>query len=508
MWRGLVLVGGSILGLMQAGPSIAGEFPVRWSPALQLDSLDQIDERWTRPVLKERPIRFRARGDWESPGEARAVADNCARYFDLLRNEYEPDPAQYDEVGEFGSACFTIHLLRRVSPAAKGFLASFRLDETAPSRLPGGIAESENTELTLAAESIEWDPTPQSWRDLWKTVVGPDIEPAIRVLGPDHTAYAWRNEETTLRLLAWGDFTRDGIEDVVVSVRTRFGGSGRGTRLLALSQTEGFEVLRVAKNYSRGLTRSLAPSAPQLSDLPWRVGSAANHEIPVRWSPDLPIKAPDKIDEAFQAPIYPDGDAFTVGRGWQYIDQEWVAAEEADIKVCADFERLIKAGYSVQYQMNWNALVGLGVHCAEIAAMKKASPSRVSFLEEFRLDENAPDILPAILRGTLSSSDYEEDIVDSQKGVSWVTPDHPMAFNVIDEGPFKAQYEDEDGGTIVTLLARADFDDDGIEDLLLEYVAYGTMASAVVTGAVILTRLSGDAVMRLVSVLDNGLGPD
>ncbi len=131
MRRGLVLFIALILGGALTISSKADEFPVRWSPSLQLDSLDQIDERWERPVLKDAPIRFRVSGDWESPGETRAVAESCARYFELLRNEYEPDPAQYDEVGEFGAACVTIHLLKKAMPASQSYLTSFLLDELA-----------------------------------------------------------------------------------------------------------------------------------------------------------------------------------------------------------------------------------------------------------------------------------------------------------------------------------------------------------------------------------------
>ena len=360
----------------------------------------------------------------------------------------------------------------------------------------------------MAADLIGYDSIPQTWRGLWKTVAGPEVEPTIRNFGLDHASYAWQKEETTFRLLARGDFTRDGVEDIVMSVRTRFDGRGRHTRLLVLTEKADSKVIRIAKEYSRWIARPLTLGMTRLSDLPWRVGPKTKAFLPVQWSPDLPITGADKIDEAFQAPIYPDDVPFTVGRGWQYVNQEWVAAEEANIVACSDFEPLIKAGYSVQYQMNWNAIVGLGVYCAEIAAMKMARPSRVSYLEEFRLDENAPNILPAILRGSQSSSQHDEDIVNSRNGVPWVGPESPYVFNVIDEGPFQARYEDEDGGTIVQLLARADFNDDGIEDLLLEFVAYSNMGSGVSTEGVVLTRLSANSVMRLVNVLDNGLGPN
>lgn len=114
-----------------ARPAAAEEFPVWWSPKLEVESLDKIDERLSR--------KFHIHGQLEAFREHNgvretALMDSCAATLHLVSEGYAGRPywLQLAILVE----CRAIELLADIRPAERSFVHDFVLDETAIPYLP------------------------------------------------------------------------------------------------------------------------------------------------------------------------------------------------------------------------------------------------------------------------------------------------------------------------------------------------------------------------------------
>ncbi len=120
---------------------------------------------------------------------------------------------------------------------------------------------------------------------------------------------------------------------------------------------------------------------------------------------------------------------------------------------------------------------GLSALCVATESIAKARPAQYSALSDFKLDADFPRQAPKNLALITSSSEWQ-DIVQNKKIVSWAQAE-TVKFDS-KEGKYQAKYTMVGAHQEVLLLARGDFNHDGIEDLLLfanAHVVGGTYAS-------------------------------
>lgn len=102
--------------------------------------------------------------------------------------------------------------------------------------------------------------------------------------------------------------------------------------------------------------------------------------------------------------------------------------------------------------------------CHAVATMVDAKRSERSYVQAFQLDGSAPQFLPGKLALIISSMEYERRTRDETKtlhDVSGIERVAQMDF-------YKSEFYDATGGVqTMTILGRGDFNNDGIEDLLL-----------------------------------------
>lgn len=108
--------------------------------------------------------------------------------------------------------------------------------------------------------------------------------------------------------------------------------------------------------------------------------------------------------------------------------------------------------------------------CLALKALAEAKPSRSSFSRSFKLDESAPDLLPAELAFAISRED--EDLLSKYRGQILASVfKNEKRFNMGKTevlSPYSVQFSDSQGGRQeMTILGYGDFNRDGIEDILL-----------------------------------------
>ena len=170
----LVLVG-LTLGLpAAAAEGESGPYPIWWSPALELDSLDQIDARLQRPLWPDRPDSGFAVTVIEDNAEREDFAGNCA---DMLRiereieHEYELRLSLWDQYSWRYQAvrCRVLEHLKQAAPAQESFVNDYVLNKAAidvlPARIDQGFQCEEKCRLYEAnKERVSWRQYWTGWR--------------------------------------------------------------------------------------------------------------------------------------------------------------------------------------------------------------------------------------------------------------------------------------------------------------------------------------------------------
>lgn len=102
--------------------------------------------------------------------------------------------------------------------------------------------------------------------------------------------------------------------------------------------------------------------------------------------------------------------------------------------------------------------------CHAVATMVDAKWSEQSYVAAFQLDESAPQLLPGKLALIISSMEYERRTWDETNTLHDVSAIERVAHLDF----YKSEFYDSMGGVqTMTILGRGDFNNDGIEDLLL-----------------------------------------
>ncbi len=225
----LVLVGWSAVRHARGETALA----VRWTSALALSSLEEIDQRLV--ALWEYPLELRR----VSGQRQTAVITNCQSYFDLTRQGFTSTPIKYQLV--LGADCHALRALRQATPARRTHLAGFHLKEAVLNDLPPDLSlviSNDDARKVAAANQKGL-----SWRE---------FEPIKRITLEKGQAMRVEGDGWGVRITvyAFGDFTADGLEDLLVKTDAWLqAGSYATTRLLLLTRRQAGARLDLVTEY-------------------------------------------------------------------------------------------------------------------------------------------------------------------------------------------------------------------------------------------------------------------
>ena len=231
----------AVVVLLWVGGALAAEgpYPVRLHPWVELDSVDDaaIDARLRDPfspddpkgggvtvhTLKERPLDRWA--DWEDRIGESAVANNCVELKALTDAGYSAfSPFKFMRQQALLNWCRILETLRRARPARVSYLRDFVMSAAAVDTLPVMLNYARHTRGKCAEYIANRDGVPWSAMD---KIVEVDVidETSMRVL-TEHPnerftegGFVWVGGGwTSVRVMAWGDFNGDGIEDLLMNV--------------------------------------------------------------------------------------------------------------------------------------------------------------------------------------------------------------------------------------------------------------------------------------------------
>ncbi len=241
----------------------SGSLPVRWTSAVKLKSLDDIQAALDRPV----PMQAGESLVLHEDGNKARTVTTGREWLKALKDGYSEE-STYDITMEsyFIHNTATLLLLGRAHPSTVSYVADLKLGKDAAAVLPCTIHPRWNEYVEVALDSGRKFPDlPGNWKkiaDAWDFQGCGDSSPRYAALFPAavvsnvtpfevevyDSGVPEEAVQTTLEIVGWGDWDGDGIEDVLLRQSTYYNsGSGRSYDHMILTRLKRGDALVVRR---------------------------------------------------------------------------------------------------------------------------------------------------------------------------------------------------------------------------------------------------------------------
>ena len=162
-------------------------------------------------------------------------------------------------------------------------------------------------------------------------------------------------------------------------------------------------------------------------------------------------------------------------RGVRFTDGKGSAIS---ISTCREYKAAIAAGYYPSDNTNLKVSFYLATTSAILEAASRARLAPISYIRSPRQGVTNFGMLPATLAPTKRSD--QSDIVSTSGGttIQELVEAGSISANILSDT--EVEFECQDHGVALTELMRADFDDDGVEEILIKvnsYIKFATFRS-------------------------------
>jgi hypothetical protein len=222
--------------------------------------------------------------------------------------------------------------------------------------------------------------------------------------------------------------------------------------------------------------------------------AAEDGPFPVWWSPILELDSLDAIDARLARELW-EGDS----EGLPLIKSDGDTLTEVRAVNCVELERLAEEGYEGRGSHGYWLRQYQQAVCGAIALLKQAAPARESFLRDFRLDEDAIHVLPAMVDISPSCDMFCRQRVANERRIP-LSVFEPV-FRVTVTSDEEIEIRTVGFETDLTILARGDFNADGLDDMLVLASGGATEGTGAWADIFLLTREATGAVL---TVLEEG----
>lgn len=134
------------------------------------------------------------------------------------------------------------------------------------------------------------------------------------------------------------------------------------------------------------------------------------------------------------------------------------------IKNCAEYFKLADKLLTTVKENENSAFVEFGLMCHSAKVIVDAKPSKLTFLSDLTFDKTLPEKLPKQIAMVISTTESKK-INENASLLNWSDVNKITKVDVINE--FKAIYHQQGSTQEIELVAKGDFNADGIEDVLV-----------------------------------------
>lgn len=203
-------------------------YPVRWTSEVKIKDLNELDSLFNKPVDISRACEDCSLKLTDEKDENKKVKiTTCKQYFDpKYKNFYAYSTYDITMESWFRLDCNTLKFLKNSIPSKVSYLSDFVLSKDAIRYLPamliyGFYGGTEEEFKRMNSKTLK------------------DLEPKLKVKDKFNLGLDYDDTANTIKLLAWGDFNHDGIEDILLYITHHYvGGSGRSYESVVLTRLE------------------------------------------------------------------------------------------------------------------------------------------------------------------------------------------------------------------------------------------------------------------------------
>lgn len=217
--------------------------------------------------------------------------------------------------------------------------------------------------------------------------------------------------------------------------------------------------------------------------------AAEEGPYPIWWSPALELESLDDIDARLDRELWPGKNGLTV---YKWGGEEPVPAV---MNSCATAIRLTDSRYQAPYYNELKLQWHIAAKCRAIQILKHAKPAIKSYVRELTLDRNIVNYLPGLVAPGPSCSGICWRHAANDMHLAWSTLENFSSITEIKEN--EIVIETETYSSRIRMLARADFNADGLEDIVLLNSQYATQGTGGRTSMFVLTRGTAEEVLRV-----------
>jgi hypothetical protein len=219
------------------------------------------------------------------------------------------------------------------------------------------------------------------------------------------------------------------------------------------------------------------------------VSAAARGEggYQIWWSADLGLDSLDDIDAYLARPFFrrnPEGVPLGKSQGDQFLQVRAAS--------CLDFSRLESDGYYDFDPYRLPAAI-MSDACEIVRRLKDAQTAKHSFVRNFVFDETAPDFLPAVLDLGSSCEWACRLYIANEYRIPWSEVDRIERVEAKNDN--EVDIITPISHNTVALMARADFNGDGLEDLLVRTSGSARGGTLSGTAVYVLSRDTDDSAL-------------
>ena len=220
---------------------------------------------------------------------------------------------------------------------------------------------------------------------------------------------------------------------------------------------------------------------------------------PIWWSPRLQLESLDKIDERLNAPLWPRVKGVEVFK--DRLKGDGSVPKKAIVNSCLSLFRLIEEGYEPRYYMEFKDLMYVDALCRAVIAFRRARPAKASHIRDFVFDADAVNHLPAMVRLTMSCDWMCRQNEANERRIPLARFSEITKLRVVTE--IAIFLETEVSKDTLEIVGRADFNGDGLEDLMVFSTGRAVGGTAEYADYFILGRESPDAIFHVLDADDH-----
>jgi len=224
-----------------------------------------------------------------------------------------------------------------------------------------------------------------------------------------------------------------------------------------------------------------------------------NGPYPIWLSPLSPVQSLDQIDEEWTR-LFGEGveDREESYYRWTFYKGEGADTKTAIAEDCKTIFILEKQGYTVFKGSGRQVYEDQRNRCDFLDRLRRATPATVSFVRDIELNEHSVDILPAFFGVRIGCDIICRYAEANRRGVP-ISRFWPLT-KITSPNGVQLHFDENDNHHSVFILAKGDFNGDGLEDLFVNS-SFSFYVTSLITGDenFVLTRDQAGAVLRVVN---------